>query len=341
MTLTDLKARLKSGSLGGFYIIAGEEDYLKTHYRGELCRAAAGDEAFELFNYATFDGADVDMGAIHEALCAPPMMADYKVVEWRCADLDKLKDSAVKSLISIAEGKEDYPYAVFVITALKDGFETTERRPSALHKKLKEHFDIIFFDRSTDAQLLGWLKKHFDAEGVGVDLATLNALLFRVGHSMEQLDQEVRKLSAYAKQNGRTSVSANDVEEVCSATVECDAFALTNAIIEKNMEKAFLALTDMKAQRMEPQVVISQLCRAYSDLLSISLLTDEGCGADRVAELTKFHPYRLSLYMRAAQKIGTRKLSDSLSRLIEIDGASKMGGNRGWGVVEMFITQNI
>ena len=39
MTLNDFRARLKGGNVGGWYIFAGEEDYLKRHYRGELSRA--------------------------------------------------------------------------------------------------------------------------------------------------------------------------------------------------------------------------------------------------------------------------------------------------------------
>lgn len=341
MTLTDFKARLKSGALSGFYIFAGEEDYLKNHYRGELKRQASGDGAFEMFNYSLFDGADMDIAAVREALYAPPMMSDYKVIEWRHADLDKLKESEVKALVELGEAKEDFPYAVFIITALRDGFETTEKKPSRLHARLKEHYEVLIFEKSTDSQLLSWLKKHFDAEGVGVDLATLNAMLFRVGHSMEQFEKEVSKLAYYAKANGKAAVNTEDVYEVCSATVECDAFAISNAIIEKNMEKAFLALTDMKAQRIEPYVVLAQLSKTYGDLLSISLLMDEGKGAEAIAEIMKFHPYRLSLYMRAAKKIGTVRLSDSLGRLVKTDAASKMGGIGGYGAIEMFITQNI
>lgn len=341
MTQAELKARIKSGAPAGFYILGGEEDYLKNHYRAELRRAAAGDEAFELFNYVLFDGADMELGALREALMAPPMMADCKVIEWRHANLDALREGDIKALVELAECREDYPYALFVVTALADGFETTEKRPSRLHSRLKNLYDIVIFDKSTDAQLLGWLKKHFDAEGVGVDLPTLNALLFRVGHSMEQLEKEVTKLSCYAKASGRAGVTPSDVEEVCSSTVECDAFALSNAIIEKNVEKALVALADMKQQRIEPYVVLAQISKTYSDLLSISLLMDEGCGADAIAEIMKFHPYRLTLYMRAAKKTGTKKLSDTLTRLIKVDGASKMGGVGGYGAIEMFITQNV
>lgn len=341
MTSAELRGRIKDGRIGGFYILAGEEDYLKNHYRREIKKIACADDAFEMFNYQLFDGDDMELSAVKEALMAPPMMSDYKLIEWRHANLDRLRDGERDILIELAELKEDFPYAVFVITALKDGFETTEKKPSKLHARLKECYDIVFFEKSTDTQLLSWLKKHFDAEGIAVNAATLNAMLFRVGHSMEQLGEEVTKLASYAKANGKSEVTSEDVEEVCSSTVECDAFAISNAIIEKNMEKAFLALTDMKSRRVEPYVVLAQLSKTYGELLSVSLLIDEGCGQDAIAGITKMHPYRLSLYMRAAKKTGTKRLADALTRLVKVDSASKMGGIAGWGAVEMFITQNV
>ncbi|MBQ8688975.1 MAG: DNA polymerase III subunit delta [Clostridia bacterium] len=342
MTVTELKAKLKCADFDKWLILAGEEDYLKRHYRGAIKKSVLEDDAFDMFNHSVFDGADMDIASFRDALYAPPMMSDKKLVEWRHADLDKMKESDKDALIKLAERREDYPYAVVVITSLADGFDTgTEKKPSKLFKKLSDSFDITVFEKSTDAQLLSWMKKHFDAEGISVDAPTLNALLFRVGHSMQVLHEEISKLSAYAKATGRTSINPTDVAEVCSTTVECDAFAISNAIIEKNVEKAFLALTDMKQQRIEPYVILSQLAKTYGELLSISLLIDEGRDADDIAEIMKFHPYRLKLYMSAAKKIGTKRLSESLAELVRIDASSKAGGITGYKTVEMFITKNI
>ena len=56
MELADFKNLLKSDSIAGTYIFAGEEDYLKRHYRTELSRAVLIDDAFDTFNHSVFDG---------------------------------------------------------------------------------------------------------------------------------------------------------------------------------------------------------------------------------------------------------------------------------------------
>ena len=342
MDIAEFKAKLKTGNLDGWYVFCGEEDYLKKYYMKGLRSAIVADEAFALFNYVSFDGADIDFGAVAEAIKSPPMMSDYKLIEWKFAPLDSLKESEKGALEDLFSLKEEYPYAIFSIMASQDGFDAgTAKRPSKTATRLSSAFYILNFPKSTDSQLLSWLKKHFDAEGVGVDAVTLNTLLFRSGRSMDVLNCEVLKLCAYAKANGLDKITPTEVEAVASPTVECDAFALSNAILEKNVERAFIALTDLKQRRVDPQVIISMLERTYSELSSVAFLLDEGKGASVIESTLKFHPFKAKLYINAAKKAGSKRLAATLAELCRIDASSKSGGFSGYGAIEMFITQNL
>lgn len=343
MEINELKARIKDGNISGWYILCGEEDYLKRYYAKELREKIIPEgDPFAPFNYVSFDGADIDFAAVYEAVKSPPMMGEYKLIEWKYASLDGLKEGQKGALESLFPLKEEYPYSVFLISVNADGFDTgTKKKPSKLKKTLSAAFDIIEFSKSGDAQLLSWLKKHFDAEKISVDMSVLNAMLFRCGRSMELLNNEVIKLSSYLKANGRCAVRAEDVELVCSATVECEAFALSNAVTEKNTEKAFAALADLKMRRVEPGAVISMLEKTYSELTSVSLLLDEGKGVSDIEEILKLHAFKAKLYINAAKKSTTKKLADTLSQISRIDASSKSGGLSGYGVIEMFVTQNI
>ena len=342
MELIDFKNKLKTGELSGWYIFAGEEDYLKKYYLKSLHDAVVSDEAFALFNYASYDGAQIDFASVKEAITSPPMMGDYKLIEWRFADLDGLKEGDKSALESLFDLRDGYPYAIFAIMTTADGFDVgTPKKPSKLASRLSSGFDIISFPKSSDAQLLAWLKKHFDAEGVAVDAQTLSAMLFRVGHSMDVLNNEVIKLCCYAKANKKNFVTPTDVDEVCSSTVECDAFALSNAITDKNITKAFTTLTDLKMRRIEPTAIIAMLERTYCELTSVALMLEEGADAKDIETLLKLHPFKAKLAIGAAKKLGIKKIADSLSDLRKIDASSKSGGINGYGAIEMFITQNI
>lgn len=344
MTLNEFNARLKASNPSGWYIFSGEEDYLKRFYHAKLREATLGeDTGFEIFNHASFEGADIDLGALAEAIQSPPFMSDFKFIEWRFASIAALKESELKILEEeIFPLKEEFPSSVFAICTTADGFDVgTAKRPSRLAKLLSGAFDILDFPKSTEAQLLSWLKKHFDSEGIKVTLDSLGAMLFRVGHSMTLLANEVQKLSAYLKANGRDNLTRADVELVCQSSPECDAFAIQNAIIESDINKAFAALSDMKARRVEPQVIIGMLSKTLSTLSSVSLLSDEGENFESIKNLLGISSYPLQLYLGAAKKLGTKKINESLAALLKADASSKWGGISGYQAIEMFITQNI
>ena len=342
MDLTLFKQNLKNGKLGGIYVFAGEEDYLIRYYLGELRRAIVTEPAFEVFNSALFDGEDVDFAAVKEAIKAPPMMSDYKIVEWRHADISSFKESDLSAFEELIELSREYPYAAIAFSAPGDLFDFgTQKKPSVFVKRFDGAVNILRFDKSTDNQLYSWLKKHFDSHGVGVTLEVLQALVFRSGHSMDVLFGEVQKLSALAKARGAAAITVRDVEEVASSTPECDAFALSNAITDRNRRAAFLALEEMKLRRVEPTIIMGMLSKVYDDLLTISLLLEEGLGQADIEKALKINTYKLKIYTAAVKRFAPGALEKTVSSLASADMNSKFGGVTGYTAIELFISQNI
>ena len=342
MTLTELKAKIKSENPTGAYVFAGEEDYLKRYYTEELAKAVCTDEVFATFNRVIFDGADVSPLDIKEALQSPPMMADYKLVEWRYPDIEHMSESARRELCRVADELSEYPYAVFVLFTDMEGFDPgTVRRPSRLAASLAKSFSVINFEKSTDAQLIAWLKKHFDAEGIEADSETLASLIFRSGHAMQVLKRETEKLAAYAKANNMKKIDTSVVRFVAAPTLECDAFALSGAITDKSRDGAFLALSDMKQRRIEPNAVLATLQRSFSELVAVALLLDEGKGASDIESLLKWNSYKVKLAIGSAKRWGAARLIEAKERLRTLDAESKSGGASGYKTIEMFICQFI
>lgn len=342
MTVTELKNKIKTADIGGAYIFSGEEDYLKKYYLSEIANICCPDEAFSLFNRVTFDGADIDLAEISEAIKAPPMMSDAKLIEWKYPDLDKMKESDKKTLISIAETLADYPYITLVLFSDTNGFDPgTVKRPSKNAKLFSKAFNLINFEKSTDAQLIGWLRRHFEAEGIACDSDTLSALIFRSGHSMSVLSGEVKKLSAYAKANTLSAITKKEVDFVASPTLECDAFALSGAITDKNRERAFLALLDMQMRRIDAGAVLATLARSFGELVTVALLLEEGNDAKDIEGILGWNQYKIKICINSAKKWGLARLSSATARLRELDAQSKSGGISGYKAVEIFICRYI
>ena len=340
MELNDFKVKIKSGDIVGSYIFSGEEDYLKRFYLGELRSAVVSDDTFSAFNYAVYDGEEVDFASIRDDIMSPPMFEPYKMIEWRYPSFDKMKESELEELERLVDLVAETDYAVLAFLVSEGDIDLgTPKKESKFAKRFGEKIRILNFDKCTDAQLLSWLKRHFDAEGVEVTREVLDALVFRAGHSMTVLNNEVTKLCMLAKSRSQPGVSVADVELVASSTPECDTFALSNAIIERNKRGAFIALEEMKSRRLDPIMILGMMAKTYTDIVSIVMMLNDGINSNDIQTATKMNPYKLKLYVQAAKRFTAEKAKNILAELSRVDTGAKYGGVTGYTAIELFIAK--
>ena len=328
MTQKDLKNRLKGDSLGGIYIFAGEEEYLKRYYTAEMRKRILVDPAFEPFNHLCFEGSAIDFDLLLDAVKSPPMMADFKLIEWDRADFEAMKESSLEAFAELSALVAEHPYAVLLfrssLTELNPG---TPKRPSALYKRLSEYAETVCFEMATDAQLLGWLNSHFAHEGLSATAEAMRTMLSRVGHSMEILSNEVEKLACYCRVHKIAHVTPELVRLVCSSTAEDDAFGLSNALLSGNKAAAYACLYDLRRRRVEPMLVLGQLTRLFTDLTAVSLLLTEGGSVSSVASALSMNEYKAGLYVKGARARSEVALRRAVMICREADLAVKAGAD--------------
>ena len=340
MELNDFKSLLKSDNVSGAYIFAGEEDYLKRYYLGQLREKAVGDGSFATFNHAVYDGEEIDFSSLRDDVMSPPMFDRYKMIEWRYPNFEKMKESDLVELEKLLDLVKTTDYAVLAFLVSDGDVDLgTPKKESKFVKRFKERLNILSFAKSTDAQLLSWLKRHFDAEGVTVTADVVNTLIFRVGHSMTVLNNEVTKLCMLAKARGLDRITAQDVEAVSSSTPECDTFALSNAILERDKKGAFLALEEMKSRRLDPIMILGMMSKTYTEIVSVVMMLRDGTNSNDIQTATKMNPYRLKLYLAAAKRFTPEKANAILSELARVDTGAKYGGVTGYTAIELFISK--
>lgn len=339
MEINEFKERLKSGRLSGAFLFAGEEDYLKRFYLGQLKDAIVTDETFALFNHAVYDGEKLDIAALTDAVKAPPMMGEYKLVEWRYPNLTALKESDLEALEELLRVREEYGFATLAFLVAEDGVDLgVGKRKSRFVTRFEDKISIIRLDKSTDAQLAQWIRRHFDAAGVKYEQDVPSALIFRSGHSMQQLKHEIDKLSALALARGVTLTSA-EVELVAKATTECDTFAFSNALLAGDKQAALVALADMKSRKVEPTVILGMTARVICDLVNVARFSDGGMSIDDMQKSLSMPPYKLKLYISSAKRLGQKRLDLMLSELARVDASSKSGGIGGYTAIELYVMQ--
>lgn len=340
MDVKELKEKI--GKPGGIYLFAGEEDYLKRFYVKELAKGLF-DESMASFLETRFDGPQIDVLALSDAVKTPPFMGEGKLVVWKYADFGKMDAKTKKDLSELLESREEYPFTTLVFLTTADGFPTGNlpKTKSKLYKEYEKLLDIVVFDTPKDSDLLAWLKRHFDAEKVIAKPDVLRFLIERSGRSMDVLSEEVTKISCYVKENGRTQVTAEDVRKTATASEACDAFALSNAVLSCDKTLALRALAERRAAKDDPTLVLGMLTRIYAEMSAVTALLSEGIGTDAAAGILGMNAYKAKLYAAAARKIGKETTDKALKALSSIDAELKFGNRDGYAALDMFIMQYV
>ena len=116
---------------------------------------------------------------------------------------------------------------------------------------------------------------------------------------------------------------------------------LSNAILERNKQKAYLALEEMKLRRVDPMIIMGMVAKTLDDLTAVAHLIDEGLGLGAIKDILNMNEYKLKIYVSAAKRYGAVRLSEIISTLAEADASSKYGGVTGYTAIELFISRNI
>lgn len=339
MTQEELKLAIKE-KRGGIYVLVGEEAYLKRYYLSEF-RKAFLEEDFAAFNHQRFEGTEIDFPALREVMLTPPMMSDYKMCEWHLADFNALREKGQKELASLSELRAECKTTAVVFLVEPDDFDLgyLPKKPSKLYTFVSKNADIIEFPKSTDRQLIPWIGRHFVHAGITVPASLADKLIERCGHGMDVLKGEIDKLVAYAKANGKDTVDFEDLVTVTSPTSESDAFALSNAILDGNIESAYRALGEMKSRRVEPILILGSVTSVYSDLLLVAKMANDELSLSEIAKKMKMHEYKAGLYMKAARRRGIPALVATLDACRAADLRAKTGFGVGYGIIERLIAE--
>ncbi len=342
MELNDFKAKIKSENLSGCYIFTGEEDYLKKYYLSALRSAAVSDEGLSTLNHIVYDGSEIDFAELLDAVKAPPIFDRYKLVEWRYGSFNKLTDAALEAFESVLDVVNNSDEVVLAFIVGDGDIDIgTAKRPGKLVKSLEGKVNILNFEKQSDAQLLSWLKKHFDKEEIAVSRESLEALLFKSGHTMSVLANEVDKLSYMLKSRGDSTLTPVHIEECASSTIECDSFALSNAILNRNKREAYLALEEMKMDRSDPIMIMGIIGKVYSELANVAFLLADGVSQADIATTLKMNSYKLQKYINSAKKYPRERIAKIVNELARVDTEAKFGGIMGYSAIDIFVAKCI
>jgi len=224
-----LKNRINNELIDNLYIFYGEEEYLRDYYVSAIKKLVLT-EGFEDFNFSNFEGKDLSVEALDDAIESLPVMAEKKLILIRNLELSKMKSQLREYLENTLCDIPEYCCIIFLYTT---EFKLDMRlKLSKLFEKNALIVNFRFFDEGT---LVPWVKKRFEAEGHSISSADASYFINLCGTSMISLLNEISKISAYSLSE---EIKRTDIDLIAIPDKEYIIFDLIDAIANKNYKKA-------------------------------------------------------------------------------------------------------
>lgn len=317
---SDFKDKIKFG-LNGIYLFFGDEEYMKQFYLSEVRKNVLGSDEDSIFRHKKISCMDFDTEKITDALQTAALFffEGKTLCELHEIQFGALKESEWKALISMLEDAS--PDVITVIYTVKDEFDEgiIPKAPSKAFQRLAEVATPVHFPRESELKLAKWTARHFVSEKLSFENGVCELMVSRCGRDMFVLSNEIDKVCAYVKFNGRSTITAEDVKTACCQNMEINAFDFSNALLEGDTDKALAILSDMKLRKEKPVYILNSVTKVISDLYTVKTLIDSGLNDREISKELKMHEYKLGIYKRNAAKRSIIRLKKLLRFCCDTD----------------------
>ena len=224
------------------------------------------------------------------------------------------------------------PEAALVLVAVERLAAGRARRaqkpkaPNAPAANLLEAVDAVGgtverIERLGPDQVPGWISARARLHDVKLDPDAVATLASAVGNDTERIEQEVKKLGAYA---GDAAVTAVDVKTLVSGAIEADVFELTQAVVRKDSRTAVATLERLLADGNAVQQILALLLWQFRVLLFASAMRTNA-DAERMGKAIHSSPYAIQRATAFARRVTRQDVVRAYEAIYAADQIIKTG----------------
>ncbi len=342
VSLSILKNQIKSGKLSNLYLFYGPEEFLKKYYLDCMEKILVRSGTEDL-NKTVVEG-KVDEKKLSEYCEALPVFSDYRLVVVKNSGLfksakkddesgekkdEKKSRSRDDSIADYLEKLPPYTCLVFY----EDEIDKRLRITGLVAKKGL----VVEFPYQEAADLIKWIKKGFRSNGLEIGDAAASMLVEYCEPGMTDILNEINKLVLYKSKGGE--VTEEDIAAVCTKSIKSRIFDLTDAIAEKNGEKALALLEEMIALKEPIPRIFYMITRQLRLVLKMKLITAEGISTSEAASRLSLTPYAARKIAAQGRGFTEEKLAQALKSCLYLDAAVKTGRLKDRIAAELLIAE--
>lgn len=318
-----LNKDIKEHNFRHFYLLYGDEAYLRLKYKDSLVKGIIGEDTM---NYSYFEGKDIDINAVIDLAETMPFFADRRLIVIENSGL--LKEGGER-LADYLSGMPDYLYIVM------SEYETDMR--SKLSKVCKNIGTCVEMKPYEGYQMKMWVASKLKKAGKKMTENDIEYLLKTAGSDMTMLNNEIDKLINYAAE--REIVTSKDVDLLVTRQIDNNIFDMISAIGNRNQRVALDIYYDMLTLREAPAKILSLIARQYNLLLQTKELISLRETDKVIASKIGVPPFFVKEYTSQARLYSQDELKKAFEKCVIANEDIRIGKLKDVLAVELLIIE--
>ncbi len=290
MRFDELKSKLKT-NVDFAYFLLGKDFFLRTSAEKMITKRCV--DSFLELNLSKFNDENYSLDAFLDALQLVPFGAEKRVVVLSEVSLNTHDQ---KKILEALKAKNNMICIIFKY----------EELPSSL-SKIKDECTLVDCSPLEKETLRAIIVNKFAKNKIKIEANAVQTLIDYTNGDMTFLDQEMKKLISFAKD--AKEVSEKDVIDLVHKNVEYSVFELSNAVAEKNREKAIALLDLMIESKESPQNLLGMLLANFRRMFYASVSKESTA---TIANALGVKEYSIKIAKKMALKFTPKKLKKIL-----------------------------
>ena len=326
MTFDQALLNVRGKTLEPIYFLYGKERFYQTEILKTIEKKLITPDNRD-FNLETFEAKTSSPADWLGATQTLSFLGGTKLVVVRNLDQASLPAKTAEPLLDYLA--DPAPAICLVLTA-----DQADRKKN-IFKALTKIAGAVHCEAPSEGQLVPWVKKRAQSLGYTLSGEAARMMIERIGAKPGILATELDKVLTYAGENA--NVTEKDVAEVVGAIRMENVFALTEALKEKNTEKALVLLHNQLEHGEEPVKILGMVAWQLRTIWEVKSYQDKKIPAGKIAQEMGAKPFLIEKAMRHTKNFSVAELKRGFENLFQADRELKTTGKDPEGVLETLV----
>ena len=326
MTPDEALRHIEQEKIASLYFLYGEEKFFHTGIIQALLQKLITPENRE-FNLETFDAKGSSVHDWLQAIKTLSFLGGTKVVVVK--DLHEITLTPKESELLLGYTEDPIDGTCLILTADKAD------RKKKIFKSLTKIQRAITCEAPNESALIPWIKKRAQSFGYTLSPDAARQMVERTGPKPGILASELEKVMTYVGK--ARSISDQEVLAMVGDIKLQNPFALTEALKDKNAEKAFLLLHNQLDHGEEPLKILGTIVWQFRVIWEVKNYQAQKLPPFKIAQEMGAKPFLVEKAMKLTQNFSNQELTQNFKNLTQADRDLKTSGQSPQGILEALI----